>query len=62
MPPVIMWMLGAVGAAVLVRWLAKESRRINGEIDAVRAASVAEAAGERASLERDPDTGVYRPK
>ncbi len=62
MPPVMMWMLGAVGAAVLVRWLAKESRRINGEIDAVRAASVAEAAGERPSLERDPDTGVYRPK
>ena len=29
MPPLIVWALGAVGAAVLVKWLARETRRID---------------------------------
>jgi hypothetical protein len=62
MPPVIMWILGAAGAVVLVKWLAKESRRVNGELDAAKAGSVGESAAERRSLKRDPDSGVYRPK
>jgi hypothetical protein len=59
MPPVILWALGAIGAAVVGRWLAKEARRVNAELHPE------EPIDERASarkLERDPQTGVYRPK
>jgi hypothetical protein len=62
MPPVILWLLGAAGVAVVAKWLIKESRRINDELDAMKAQSVGEAAGPRSSLKRDPETGVYRPK
>jgi hypothetical protein len=60
MPPVILWVLGAAGAAVLAKWVAKEARRINAELDAVKAATVTEGA-ERRNLKRDPESGVYRP-
>jgi hypothetical protein len=60
MPPVILWMLGAVGATVLAKWVAKETRRINGELDTVKAATVSEAVEPR-NLKRDPESGVYRP-
>jgi hypothetical protein len=62
MPPVILWLLGAAGVAVAAKWLLKESRRINDELDAVRAQSGREATTPRSSLKRDPETGVYRPK
>ncbi len=32
MPPLILWALGAVGAAMSGRWLYKESQRINAEL------------------------------
>jgi hypothetical protein len=58
MPPVILWVLGAAGAAVLAKWVAKEARRVNAELDAVKA-----KAGEPNSrLVRDPDSGHYRPE
>jgi hypothetical protein len=62
MPPVILWALGAVGAAVVGRWLAKETRRVN---EKLHPADGRRPVDERASahkLERDPQTGVYRPK
>jgi hypothetical protein len=62
MPPVIVWIVGAVGVAFVAKWLAREGRRINAELDAARAQSAANAAAEKRSLERDPHTGVYRPK
>jgi hypothetical protein len=62
MPPVILWLLRAAGVAVGAKWLIKESRRINDELDAVKAQSGREAAAPRSSLKRDPETGVYRPK
>ena len=37
MPPVIVLAIGMVGAAALVRWCAKEVRRVNAELDSVRA-------------------------
>jgi hypothetical protein len=59
MPPLIVWALGVVGAIALARLISREARRINAELhprepvhgrdDAVR-------------LERDPATGIYRPK
>jgi hypothetical protein len=62
MPPVIMWIVGAISAAVVAKWLIKEVRRVNAELDAVRARSVAEPARDHPTLKRDPETGVYRPK
>ena len=62
MPPVILWILGAAGLAVVTKWLVKESRRINDELDAFKGQSVREPAGSRTSLERDPETGIYRPR
>jgi hypothetical protein len=60
MPPLILWALGAAGAAIVGRVLFRESRRINAELHAE-----AQPANERntgRNLERDPETGVYRPK
>jgi hypothetical protein len=59
MPPLIIWALGAVGAAVAARWLVKEARRINAELHP--AEPVPERDGAK-HLVRDPKTGVYRPK
>jgi hypothetical protein len=61
MPPVILWVLGALSAAAVAKWLAKEARRINDELDAVKR-SVRDPAANGQTLERDPETGVYRPK
>jgi hypothetical protein len=60
MPPLILWALGAAGAAIVGRVLHREAQRINAELH-----PEPEPAGERQSarkLERDPKTGVYRPK
>jgi hypothetical protein len=59
MPPLILWALGAVGAAIAGRWLFKESRRVNAELHPEQP-PVGEI--EMRKLERDPETGVYRPK
>ncbi len=61
MPPVIIWMLGALGAAIVGRLVYREAQRVNSELHPERAAPVDERAGAR-TLERDPQTGVYRPK
>jgi hypothetical protein len=60
MPPVILWALAAAGAAIVTRVLYRESQRINAELH-----PEPEPASERntaRTLERDPKTGVYRPK
>jgi hypothetical protein len=63
MPPVILWLLRAVGAVVAAKLIAKEARRINDELEAARAQWPAgEGPFKPQSLERDPETGVYRPK
>ena len=61
MPPVIVLALGAFGAAALVKLLARESRRVNAELDAVRRDEDATAPLPRRTLRRDPATGEYRP-
>lgn len=62
-PPVFAWMLGAVGAAAVARWVMRETRRINSELDRMRAEPPGETAGRDAlpTLKRDPKTGEYRP-
>jgi hypothetical protein len=59
MPPLIVWALGVVGAVALARLIVREARRINAELH-----PAAPAASDRdpVTLERDPATGVYRPK
>lgn len=60
MPPLILWALGAASAAVVGRVLYRESRRINAELHPKsRPKSERDSAPK---LERDPKTGVYRPK
>jgi hypothetical protein len=62
MPPVILWVLGAAGAAVLAKWVAKETRRINAELDTVKAKVVEPVAEPNSKLVRDPVTGHFRPE
>jgi hypothetical protein len=60
-PPVIAWTIGAIGAVVMSKLLAREWRRVNAELDAQeRAAEVRPQ--EVRTLRRDPVTGVYRPE
>jgi hypothetical protein len=61
MPPLILWALGAVGAAFAGRFLYKEARRVNAELHPDQPAPADEREKAR-KLERDPETGVYRPK
>lgn len=60
-PPLVLWTLGALGAAALVRLIAREHRRINAELERARATPIRKS--ERANyrtLRRDARTGVYR--
>lgn len=60
MPPLILIVAGLVGGAALVRFATRESRRINRELDEARQSKLD---GEDAmpKLQRDPDTGKFRP-
>lgn len=64
MPPLIMWGVGVLGGAALVRWAIKEARRINRELEDARLARMAKTMQpERMrNLRRDPVTGAYRPE
>ena len=62
MPPLVLWALGAVGATVVGRWLMKESRRVNAELHPGEAPVPSDDRTSAHKLERDPATGVYRPK
>lgn len=59
MPPFILIVAGVVGGAALVRFVAKEARRINRELDEARQRDLNK--GEVSKLQRDPQTGAYRP-
>ncbi len=63
MPPLIIFALGVMGAAVVVRWCAKEVRRVNSELDEMRAKAPAEPLDRNTmpKLKPDPKTGEYRP-
>ena len=58
MPPVILWAIGIVGAALASRLLYREAKRVNAVLHPEP--PVAEPAV--LTLERDPRTGVYRAK
>lgn len=58
MPPVLVWLIGAAGIAVGVKLWSMASEKANAELDRVRE----NADGEVRKLERDPETGTYRPR
>jgi len=61
MPPVIIIVLGAVGAFAAGTWIAREFRRINAELHPSEAMTEGPSEPIRVTLRRDPKTGVYRP-
>jgi hypothetical protein len=62
MPPVIIWALGALGAAVAIKWFAREARRINAVLHPEDAATAEVRQPEVRNLVQDPVSGVYRPQ
>ena len=62
MPPVVIWALGTLGTAVLIKFVVKEARRINAELDEAKAAQAAETADKEPypTLSHDPASGEYR--
>jgi hypothetical protein len=63
MPPLIVFALGVMGAAVVVRWCVREVHRVNSELDEMRAKANVEPL-DRSTLPKlkpDPKTGEYRP-
>jgi hypothetical protein len=61
-PALLAWTVGALGAAVIARFLVKEHQRVNADLDAARARAHARPDDPRPTLKRDPKTGVYRPQ
>jgi len=63
MPPLFVFALGVMGAAVVVRWCAREVQRVNADLDDARARASVEPLDRNAlpKLKPDPKTGEYRP-
>jgi hypothetical protein len=63
MPPIVLWVLGAVGAVAAAKWIVSEARRINAELYPEPHEVLAETPDPDsfATLRRDPATGIYRP-
>jgi hypothetical protein len=60
--PVMIWTIGAVGAAIIARLIVKEWQRTQDELLRARTAPVPASQREAIPrLQRDPVTGVYRP-
>jgi len=58
MPPVVLTVATVAGAILTARYLKKEWQRVNEELDRAEAVRVQKPV----KLERDPVTGVWRPK
>ena len=61
-PPLIGWALGALGAAVVAKLVAKEWQRINAELHPREPFAEAPVRENIQALRRDPTSGVYRPE
>jgi hypothetical protein len=61
-PPLVKWAAVALGGAAAVRWVVKEIRRVNAELDRVRVTPATDSAdrGRLPTLRRDPKTGEWR--
>lgn len=60
MPPVILWAIGAVSALAAVKLFRRASQKANAELDEIRRGGATAKSAEQ--LERDPASGVYRPR
>ena len=58
--PLIRLALGALGTGIVVRWVVKEARRINAELERVRAGADPSARRTLPTLRRDARTGEWR--
>lgn len=61
-PAAVKLALGVIGAAAVVHWVVKEVRRINEELDRLKAATTIEPVAREAlpTLRRDPQSGEWR--
>jgi hypothetical protein len=59
--PVFVLAFGLVGTAVVLRWWMREVKRINAELDGVRARAEPVDRRTLPTLKADPRTGEYRP-
>jgi hypothetical protein len=60
MPPLLIWVLGAVGVAAAAKIFSMASEKANADLDRVRREAV--GSEDVAKLERNPETGNYRPQ
>jgi hypothetical protein len=61
-PPMVVWALGALGAAVVAKVVAKEWRRVNEHLHPGEPVTETSAPDRIPTLRRDPSSGVYRPE
>jgi hypothetical protein len=61
-PPLVKLTLGVLGAGAIVTWVVKEMRRMNQELDRVKAGTALDPPGREGlpTLRRDPRTGHWR--
>jgi hypothetical protein len=59
--PLLAFAFGLVGTAVILRWCLREVRRVNSELDTVRARVEPIDRKTMPTLKADPRTGEYRP-
>jgi hypothetical protein len=60
-PPLLKFVLGALGAGAAIGWVVKEVRRLNREIDKAKAIP-GDPRPELPTLRRDPDSDEWRVK
>jgi hypothetical protein len=61
-PPLLGWALGALGAAVIAKVLAREWRRVNDELHGGGPPRETPAPEKIPVLRRDPKSGIYQPE
>ena len=61
-PPLVKWAIAALGGAGLAHWAVREIRRVNEELERVKAQPAMDPAARRRlpTLRRDPVTGEWR--
>jgi hypothetical protein len=62
-PPLVKWAMVALGGAAAMHWVVREIRRVNAELDRVRAVPPMDPAARSRlpTLRRDPKSGEWRP-
>jgi hypothetical protein len=61
MPPLVLWALGAIGAALAAKLFSDASKKANEDLETLRREPKPEERASIPTLKRDPKTGQYRP-